>query len=237
MTEIAAEYIAARRVLLDALDALGTHRRAVIVAGAQAVYLRTGPGDLAIAPYTTDGDLAIDPHRLDDRPDLEATMRQAGFELWEPTGTHPEPGIWVAHTRVAGRELEVHIDLIVPAADGLSRSRGARLGPHGKRAARHVPGLEAALVDHGTMTISALEGSDPRSFDIEVAGDAALFVAKAHKLRDRIASARPDRTDDKDAADVYRLMQVTKTEDVPATMTPSWCTRSYLSRLRDGLPT
>lgn len=36
-------YVAARRVLLDALDALAPHRPAVIVAGAQAVYLQGEP--------------------------------------------------------------------------------------------------------------------------------------------------------------------------------------------------
>jgi hypothetical protein len=54
-------YIVARRVLLDALDALGTHRGAIILVGAQAIYLRVGEADLAVAPFTTDGDLAIDP--------------------------------------------------------------------------------------------------------------------------------------------------------------------------------
>lgn len=36
------EYVAARRVLLDALDALGTHRKAVVLVGAQAIYLQVG---------------------------------------------------------------------------------------------------------------------------------------------------------------------------------------------------
>ena len=52
-------YIIARRVLLDALDALGAHRNAVVLVGAQAIYLRVGEADLAVAPYTTDGDLAM----------------------------------------------------------------------------------------------------------------------------------------------------------------------------------
>ncbi len=55
-------YIAARRVLLEALIALAAHDRSIIVAGAQAIYLRTGNADLTltVAPYTTDGDLALD---------------------------------------------------------------------------------------------------------------------------------------------------------------------------------
>lgn len=43
-------YIEARRVLLDALTALAPQGAAVIVAGAQAVYLRTGDADIAVAP-------------------------------------------------------------------------------------------------------------------------------------------------------------------------------------------
>jgi hypothetical protein len=57
-------YVAARRVLLDALEALAPHGDAVVIVGAQAIYLRTGDGDLTVAPYTTDGDLALDPSRL-----------------------------------------------------------------------------------------------------------------------------------------------------------------------------
>jgi hypothetical protein len=43
-------YLIARRVLLDALDALGEHRDAIVLVGAQAVYLRVGDADLALAP-------------------------------------------------------------------------------------------------------------------------------------------------------------------------------------------
>ncbi len=60
--------VIARQVLLDALQALHAHRPALVVVGAQAVYLHTGSGDLAIAAYTFDGDLALDPTLLDDDP-------------------------------------------------------------------------------------------------------------------------------------------------------------------------
>ena len=36
------EFVAARRVLLDALEALGAHRKAVVLVGAQAIYLHVG---------------------------------------------------------------------------------------------------------------------------------------------------------------------------------------------------
>jgi hypothetical protein len=61
-------YVAARCALLDALVALEPHAAAVIIAGAQAVYLHTGTGDLAVAPFTTDADLALDPEHLASDP-------------------------------------------------------------------------------------------------------------------------------------------------------------------------
>lgn len=55
------EYVLARSVLLDALEALGTHLDAVILVGAQAIYLHTGDADLNVPPTTTDADLALAP--------------------------------------------------------------------------------------------------------------------------------------------------------------------------------
>ena len=54
----APEYVAARRILLDALEALAAHGDAFIVAGAQAIYLHTGMValDESVSPYTIDGD-------------------------------------------------------------------------------------------------------------------------------------------------------------------------------------
>ena len=57
-------YVAAREVLLDALDALGEQREALILAGAQAIYIHTGAADLAVAEFTTDGDLVVNPETL-----------------------------------------------------------------------------------------------------------------------------------------------------------------------------
>jgi hypothetical protein len=83
------EYVAARRVLLDAFEALGAHRKAVVLVGAQAIYLHVGDGDLAVARDTTDGDLAIDPRQLDDEPELAVALERAGFELTVRPGTWP----------------------------------------------------------------------------------------------------------------------------------------------------
>ncbi len=216
--DLDAIYAEARRALLDALTALAPYGSAVVLAGAQAVYLRTGDADLAVAPYTTDGDLALDPRELVDEPVLEEAMRSAGFALSTVEG-HPEPGIWVTNGSVNGEEVLIPVDLIVPeTAHTGGGTRGARLGVHGNRAARRAVGLEAALIDHDTMTIAALDPLDTRSIDVEVAGAAALLVAKAHKLHDRLASKKPGRADDKDAADVLRLFQTTSPERTAQTL-------------------
>ncbi|MGI8706706.1 MAG: hypothetical protein ACR2LG_00655, partial [Actinomycetota bacterium] len=200
------EYVAARTVLLNALDALVDHREALVVVGAQAVYLRTEPLE-GYQDFTTDGDLALDPGLLLARPGLEEVMRQAGFRLkGEDTG-HPEPGIWEARVSVVGRtdDLIIPVDLIVPEAVAPPGGRrGARLGgQHGQRAARRAVGLEGALVDHSFVEIRALQEEDTRGVAVKVAGTAALIVSKVHKIGDR--AERPDRLTDKDGGDVLRL--------------------------------
>ena len=192
-------YVRARTVLLDGLEALRDQLAAVILVGAQAIYVNTGESNLAVAPFTTDADLALDPCLLKDDPQLAAAMRAAGFvEQGDQIGT------WLS-----GRE-GIAIDLMVPAALGGAGRRAARLGePHGNRVARKTRGLEAALIDNRVQTIRSLEDGDPRSFDVAVAGPVALLIAKLHKLEER----RQDqgRSSDKDALDIYRLLQATAT--------------------------
>jgi hypothetical protein len=210
------EYVAARRVLLDALEALRPHEGAVILAGAQAIYLRTGSASLPVAEFTTDGDLVLDPARLSEVPDLADLMAAAGFDLAVKQGAR-EPGVWLKEVHVDGAELAVPVDLIVPtdvAPPG--GRRGARLTGHGKGAARKIEGLEAALVDNDVISIGSLEPIDDRSAQIRVAGVAALLVAKAHKITDRVEGGRDDRLKDKDAADVVRLMQASSPSTVAA---------------------
>jgi len=105
---------------------------------------------------------------------------------------------------------DVPIDLMVPDIQGGPGKRGARLGPHGNTVARKAKGREAALVDHAPMTISALDPSDDRQISVAVAGPTALLVAKLHKLYERRDA--PNRLNDKDALDVYRLLQAIPTE-------------------------
>ena len=194
-------YVRARRALLDAADALEAHLDAVVLVGAQAVYLHTGEADLqdAGASYTTDADLAIRPSGLTESPLVGVLMTRAGFTPSE------HPGRWVSGDGVP-------VDLMVPEALAGPGSRGARLGPHGERVARRAKGLEAALVDRQRMQVRALDPSDTRRVSMDVAGPGALLVAKVHKIVERSAST--DRLRDKDAHDVLRLLRATDTADL-----------------------
>lgn len=200
-------YIAARRVLLDALSALVDHRDAVIIAGAQAIYLRTGSADLdtSVAPYTTDADLVLNPGNLGPEPPIHETMQQAGFQR------SSEPGIWTMSQQVNGRDTLVSVDLLVPQAVAGPGRHAARLPPHDRRVARRTPGLEAALTDNSEEPIASLEPHiDTRATRVLVAGVGALLVAKSHKLNDRSADAahgKAHRLKPKDAGDIIRLMR------------------------------
>ena len=60
--------VAARSALLDALEALADQRAALVLIGAQAIYLHTGAAPVALAEATKDTDLAVDPRALHDNP-------------------------------------------------------------------------------------------------------------------------------------------------------------------------
>lgn len=203
------QYVVARSVLLDALGALSAHLEAVVLVGAQAVYLRTGTEQLGVAPYTTDGDVVLDPTRLEEEPELEVLMKAAGFDLHRKDDGTQEPGIWIEYREIDGMKVKVPVDLIVPTeAAPPGGRRGARLKGHSQMAARKIPGLEASLLDHSLMTVTSLTAGDDRSFEIAVAGPVALLIAKAYKLQERLENeSRPDRVDEKDAGDAYRLMR------------------------------
>jgi len=197
-------YVAARKALLDALEALAPHREAIILVGAQAVYLHAGEADLAVAPYTTDGDLALDPRALGPDPQIKEAMEMAGFNLKSP------PGLWRSQSGI-------QIDLLVPDAVGGGGNRGARLGAHGNLVARKARGLEAALVDKSEHGITALDPADSRAHRLAVAGPAALLVAKLHKIAERIND--PKRLKPKDALDVLRLLRAVPVAKLAASLT------------------
>lgn len=204
--EVDEEYVLARRALLDAADALSEHLDAVVLVGAQAIYLQTGAAELAIAEYTTDADLSIQPAGLRDAPLIPSRL-QASDITPVIRGDQQQPGQWLSPDRVP-------VDLMVPDRLAGSGSRSADLGVHGRRTARRAKGLEAAFVDRESMTVSALEPGDDRSIEMNVAGPGALLVAKIHKIADR--SSTPDRLIGKDALDVLRLLQCVSTDELCA---------------------
>jgi len=198
--------VAARRVLLDAIDALHDHLDALVLVGAQAVYVHAGEADIAVAPFTTDGDVALDPRRLGAEPLLERALAGADFVSSSAVGH------WERSVDVEGVPRIVAVDLLVPESLGGAGRRGARIPPHGKDVARKASGLEAALVDRDVVTLAALDPTDPRRMQLAVAGPAALLVAKVHKMLDRVEQI--DRTRDKDALDVYRLLRAVPTDEL-----------------------
>lgn len=197
-------YVRARRALLDAADALGSHLDAVVLVGAQALYMHTGAAELAVAEYTTDADFAIQPAELADAPLIADLLGAARITQ----GKHH--GEWLSHDGI-------RIDLMVPEELAGPGTRGAELGPHGRRTARRAKGLEAAIIDRERKTIRALDPADQRFVEMNVAGPGALLVAKAHKIWERRES--PPRTSDKDALDVLRLLRCIAVDDFAARLT------------------
>ena len=198
-------YIDARETLLDAIQALGPHNEAVILVGAQAIYVQLEGDDDSFAPsrFTYDADIALDPDLLGDSPALVEAMSNAGFQLSD------QPGLY-------RKEGGAQVDLLVPQAVGGPGRRAARLGVHGNRAAMKVHGLEGALVSHTRKKVSSLVPGADRSCILKVAGPAALLVAKVHKIGERLQDSDVRRQDQlpKDAFDIYRLLRVIDTAEM-----------------------
>ncbi|WP_072807526.1 hypothetical protein [Rhodococcoides yunnanense] len=196
--------VQSRSALLDALTALDRHKDSVIVIGAQAVYLRCGKAPVALAESTKDSDLVVDPRQLGNEPLLEEAMSSAGFYM----NVNGNPGAWL-------NRHGIPVDLMIPellSGRTSKNARSARMPPHSKTALRVARGLEACVIDRSTMAIKALDAADTREFTVLVAGSAALIVAKIHKLNERIDA--PNRLNDKDAHDLYRLLIASETTSV-----------------------
>ena len=198
-------YIDARETLLDAIEALGRHSDAVVLVGAQAVYVHTESEDesFAVSPFTYDADIVLDPRLLEGSPSIVDAMSRAGFQLGD------QPGLY-------SREGREQVDLLVPEAVGGPSRRAARLGVHGNRAAMKVHGLEGALVSHTRRTIISLNPNTDRSCILKVAGPAALMVAKVHKVGERLQDPDLRRREQlpKDAFDIYRLLRAVDTAEI-----------------------
>jgi hypothetical protein len=199
-----------RRALLDALEALSDQLDALVVIGAQAIYLHTGEIEVALPEETKDADIGIDVGRLQDVPQIEAAIKAAGFRK---NLKDPQPGSWLSPDGIP-------VDLMVPealAGPAAPNRRGARIPPHHKGATRRATGLEGVVIDNEAQEIGALEPGDDRVFTVRVAGPAALLVAKLHKIGERHEQGGK-RLRDKDAHDIYRLLVAIDTEDLAGRM-------------------
>lgn len=200
------QLIAARRVLLDALDILAAHVDSLVLIGAQAIYEHTGPGSLFVPPTTTDADFALDGDLLGSSPEIASLLASAGFKVGQP-------GHWVNAQGLA-------VDLMVaPHQSGRRKAsaRAAHLEHHSNDTARIGPGLAAAITDNSLCEIVAFDPGDPRRRSVRVAGPGALLVAKVIKINDRLGDAargQQTRVIDKDALDLLRILQAVSTEDL-----------------------
>ena len=205
-SSIPREYVTARRVLLDCLQLLSAQSEALVLVGAQAIYLQTPVLDVGLPASTTDSDIAIDPDLLFENPDLAEVLESAGFR------PHTSPGTWFSPEGVA-------IDLMVPSgALPASSRRTAPLEGQSGRTARRTSGLELALHDNNTMELRALDPNDTRIATVKVASPAALVVAKLIKLAERIAGPKPDRVLAKDASDVLRILRYNDATTIGASL-------------------
>lgn len=196
------ETVLARAVLLDALEALDEHLASIVLVGAQAIYLRTGAAEVALAEFTTDADLVLDPRELADDPLIEEAMTGGGF-VRDPSNINP--GAWISQDGIP-------VDLMVPDAVAGKGRRGVTAGQHHRGAMRRTIGLEAVLEDNGPLTVEALAEDDDRRIEVRVAGTAGLLIAKLHKVSERADT--PLRRDDKDSHDIYRLLVAVSTDDL-----------------------
>lgn len=207
-----------RRLLIDAIRHLAPFRESLTVIGADAVFARAQKGipDLMMQS-TRDADLVVDPAFVTPSPAIVTLMEEAGLVAVSPD----RPGIY-GYLSEAGlpQTGRTTIDLLVPEAYAGAGRRAARL-PGQRNAATRAEGIELALYDRSVLSLSPLPG-DPNQEPVEimVAGHAALLVAKAFKVRDRVGEHvnRPHRLRAKDSVDVGLLMLTCNPEEAAATM-------------------
>lgn len=197
--------VLSRTLLIDTIRQLEPFKASLTVIGAHAVFARVEhavPG--AVMPSTNDADLAVNPRFIAPEPTIIALMAAAGLEPAQPD----RPGIYGYRDEADVPQRDrTTIDLIVPAAYAGVGRRAARIAGQ-KNAATKAEGIEFALYDRSLLSIRPLAGTRQEAVDVMVAGAAALLIAKAHKVRDRVAQYddKPSRLRPKDSSDIGMLM-------------------------------
>jgi len=196
--------VAAREALLDTLEALKAHANSVVVIGAQAVHMRAPDAPTQVPAATSDVDLGLRVTVLADQPLIEEALQAAGFSADPGDRATAEPGSWRTPTGI-------HVDVMVPSAHAPGR-RAARITPHDRSSARLAAGIEGIVVDADLLPVESLIPGSKRVIAAQVAGPAALLVAKVTKIAERVDAPTRRRTD-KDAHDVYRLASVVEEDE------------------------
>lgn len=185
----------ARKALLDTLEALEMHLEALVLVGAQAVYLHTQDFISEVAPATVDADFALDVTKLESSPDIELVLLKSNFAYSE-TGN---PGQWVTPEGIP-------VDIMVPrkTSGRIGKGRSPRLEGHSNKSVRITQGLEGCVVSYQEMIVTSLSPQDTRSFQIKVANGASIIIAKCFKIAEHLEQER--KIESKDSFDVYRLL-------------------------------
>ena len=125
-------------------------------------------------------------------------MERAGFYR---NPVDRQPGAWL-------NAEGIPVDLMVPealAGPGSRTTRGARIPPHDRRAARRPVDSKPQWSTTASWTSPRwVDDADHRHYQVRVAGTAALIVAKIHKIAERVSA--PHRLNDKDAHGIYRIL-------------------------------
>ena len=218
LSQADARYGAARsrRLLIDTIDALGPFAGSVTVIGAHAVHVWVqeawGPVDIEA---TRDGDVVLNPVFVAESPKLVDLMSTIGVT----PATADRPGIY-GYTSEADLPWgeRTTVDLIVPEAYAGPGRRAARItGQPG--AVSRARGLELAIWDRHLTTLTTVD-EPAKSIPAHVAGPAALLIAKAHKVHERLqqVTARPDRLRPKDSGDIALLTMIAPAAEAANTM-------------------
>ncbi|MCL2826842.1 MAG: hypothetical protein FWD72_05505, partial [Eggerthellaceae bacterium] len=140
-------------------------------------------------------------------------------ELLKSIGVEPahrdRPGIYGFESEAElPLEARTTFDILVPEAYAGGGRRAARI-PEQKNAASRALGLELTLWDRHPVVLATVDEPIDKA-EVSVAGPAALLVAKAHKVHERLGqvATRPDRLRPKDSGDIALLMMVSDPEEV-----------------------
>ena len=148
------EYVEARRVLLDVLSALRQQLDAVVLVGAQAVYLRTAGRLPTYQPFTTLGDRLAKPERLDAK-DAGDVYRLFDLVAPDDMATRLQRLLADERSTAATAKAIAYGDVLF----GTTSGTGVRLGSEALRATIPAPTVTAVLTGYWRALGNALRAA------------------------------------------------------------------------------